>query len=368
MQALGFGGSCYRNGLRPKSQSIVGAALIPFLFPILLAVLGAALVSAATIPVLLPWLRQIALAKVTDRSSHKVPTPQGGGLGVLTGLLVALLALWMMGLPVLPWTGVAALIGIAALGFIDDVHALPASRRIVAQALFLLIPFLSMAQVPPGLVALSPVFGTSVLRVIIVILGFVGLLWIVNLTNFMDGLDGIIVASYGPGLLAAGYLLLIGHGEPFGFVALATGGALFGFAFWNWTPAKIFLGDAGSLLVGLVTALAFWLLLLNHEWAAAVLLWLYPFLDATLTLARRLFKGEQVWQAHRQHAYQRGVDQGLSVKMVSGAAGVYALVAGGASLAVAGQGAFVGALAVACVSFVCVVMMVIFHRGQRTKA
>lgn len=334
----------------------------------LIAFCSAALVSAASIPVLLPWLRKIALAKITDRSSHKVPTPQGGGLGVLIGLLVALLALYIAGVGTLPWTGVAALIGMAALGFMDDIHALPASRRIVAQALFLLIPFLSMAQVPPGLVALSPVFAAPVLRVIIVILGFIGLLWIVNLTNFMDGLDGIIVASYAPGLLAAGYLLLTAHGEPFGFVALAAGGALLGFGFWNWNPAKIFLGDAGSLLIGLITALSFWLLLLNHEWPAAILLWLYPFMDATFTLGRRLLRKEQVWQAHRQHAYQRAVDKGLPVKIVSGSAGAYAIIAVIVSLAVAGQGASTGALAIALVSVLCAAMIIMFHRGQKKSA
>ena len=328
----------------------------------------AAIVACAAIPALLPWLRSIALAKVTSRSSHKVPTPQGGGLGVLAGLVVALVALWLSGIQALPWTQVAALIGMAALGFIDDIQALPASRRIVAQALFLLIPFLSMAQVPPGLVALSPVFAMPVLKVIVVALGFVGLLWIVNLTNFMDGLDGIIVASYAPGLLAAGYLLTAIHGEPFGLVAAAAGGALLGFGVWNWNPAKIFMGDAGSLLIGLITALTFWLLLLNHEWPAAMLLWLYPFADATITLGRRLARGEQVWQAHRQHAYQRGVDKGLSVKLVSGLSGVYALIAVTVSLAVAGQGAAIGAVAIGCVSLLCAAMIIAFHRGRRISA
>lgn len=325
----------------------------------------AALVAGATIPLLLPWLKRIALAKVNDRSSHKVPTPQGGGLGVLAGILAAVLVLWAIGFQVLSIAEIAALIGMAALGFTDDIQALPASRRIVAQALFLLIPFLSMAQVPPGLLALSPVFATPVLRVIVVILGFVGLLWIVNLTNFMDGLDGIIVASYAPGLLAAGYLLIAGHGEPFGFVALAAGGALLGFGVWNWNPAKIFMGDAGSLLIGLITALAFWLLLLNHEWPAALLLWLYPFADATITLGRRLARREQVWQAHRQHAYQRAVDGGLSAKTVSGASGVYALVAACVSLAVAGQGAWTGAVAIGAVTLLCAGMIVWFHRSRR---
>lgn len=330
-----------------------------------LVVAVAALVAASTIPVLMPWLKEIALAKVTERSSHKIPTPQGGGLAVLIGLLIALAMAWGLGVKAVSLPVAASLVGIAALGFIDDIHALPASRRIIAQALFLLIPFLAMAQVPPGLIALSPLFASPVLKVLVVILGFIGLLWIINLTNFMDGLDGIIVASYAPGLLAAGYLLLFGHGEIFGLVALAAAGALLGFGFWNWNPAKIFMGDAGSLLIGLITALSFWLLLLNHEWPAAFLLWLYPFADATITLGRRLLRREQVWQAHRQHAYQRGVDQGLKVKQVSGMSGFYALFASVLALVTTGQGAWAGALVIACGVVLCAMMMVIFHRGKR---
>ncbi len=325
----------------------------------------AGLIAAATIPLLLPWLKTIALAKVNDRSSHKVPTPQGGGLAVLAGVLAVIAVLAFLGLKTLSLAEVAALIGMAALGFIDDVHALPASRRIVAQALFLLIPFLAMVQVPPGLLLISPLFAKPVLKVLVIVLGFVGLLWIINLTNFMDGLDGIIVASYAPGLLAAGYLLTFAHGDAFGFVALAAGGGLVGFGFWNWNPARIFLGDAGSLLIGLITALAFWLLLLNHEWAAAGLMWLYPFADATFTLIRRLLRREHVWQAHRQHAYQRGVDQGLSAKRVSGLSGLYAVIASVVGVAVSGQGMWIGLLAVGCVASLCLAMILYFRGGVR---
>ena len=325
----------------------------------------AAFVAAVTIPLILPWLKQIALAKVTDRSSHTVPTPQGGGLGVLAGIIVALAFLWAVGFKPLSFAEIAALAGMAALGFVDDIHPLPASRRIVAQSLFLLIPFLPLAQVPPGLIVLLPALAEPVFRILVVACGFIGLLWIVNLTNFMDGLDGIIVASYAPGLLMAGYLLLVQHGEPFGIVALAGGGALLGFGLWNWNPAKIFLGDAGSLLIGLITAIAFWLLLLNHEWAAAFLLWLYPFADATITLVKRLMRREPVWQPHRQHAYQRGVDKGLPVRFVSGLAGGYALFAICVSFAVAGQNASVGAIAMAATSLVCGAVILVFHRGKR---
>ena len=325
----------------------------------------AGLIAAASVPLLLPWLKRIALAKVNDRSSHKIPTPQGGGLAVLAAILAMAALLAFLGLKTLSLAEVAALIGMAALGFIDDVHALPASRRIVAQALFLLIPFLAMIQVPPGLLLISPVFAKPVLKVLVIVLAFIGLLWIINLTNFMDGLDGIIVGSYAPGLLAAGYLLTFAHGDPFGFIALAAGGGLLGFGVWNWNPARIFLGDAGSLLIGLVTAIAFWLLLLNHEWVAAVLMWLYPFADATFTLARRLLRGEQVWQAHRQHAYQRGVDQGLSAKRVSGLSGVYALIACCVAIGVSGQGFVVGLVAVGVVASLCGAMILYFRGGVR---
>jgi len=149
------------------------------------------------------------------------------------------------------------------------------------------------------------------------VLLLVAILWFVNLVNFMDGLDWMTVAEVVP--VTAGLALLGALGALPDYavtVALALCGAIVGFAPFNRPVAKLFLGDVGSLPIGLLLG---WLLLVlagNGYLAAAVLLPLYYLTDATLTLIRRLLRGEKPWQAHRGHFYQHAVDSGLPVATV----------------------------------------------------
>jgi UDP-N-acetylmuramyl pentapeptide phosphotransferase/UDP-N-acetylglucosamine-1-phosphate transferase len=138
--------------------------------------------------------------------------------------------------------------------------------------------------------------------------------WFVNLVNFMDGIDWMTVAEAVP--VTAGLILIgaLGALPPYGVVvALALCGAMLGFAFFNRPIAKLFLGDVGSLPIGLLLG---WLLLLvavRGHIAAALLLPLYYVADATLTLMRRILRRERIWQAHRSHFYQRAMDGGFDV-------------------------------------------------------
>jgi len=142
----------------------------------------------------------------------------------------------------------------------------------------------------------------------------IGGLWFVNLVNFMDGIDWMTAAEIVPVAAALVALGCLGALARDGIdVALALGGAMIGFAYFNRPTAKLFLGDVGSLPIGLVTG---WLLVLlagGGHLTAALLLPLYYLADATLTLLRRLTNGERVWQAHRTHYYQRATDRGFSV-------------------------------------------------------
>src|SRR6185312_3303856 len=136
-------------------------------------------------------------------------------------------------------------------------------------------------------------------------------LWFINLFNFMDGIDGISgveAAAIGLGTALAAWLA--GTYQEIG-CGLALAGAAAGFLVWNWHPARIFLGDVGSIPLGLVSG---WLLLrlaIDGAWAPALILPSYYLADATLTLAKRLARGEKIWQAHRSHFYQRAVQAGL---------------------------------------------------------
>jgi UDP-N-acetylmuramyl pentapeptide phosphotransferase/UDP-N-acetylglucosamine-1-phosphate transferase len=142
--------------------------------------------------------------------------------------------------------------------------------------------------------------------------------WFVNLVNFMDGIDWITVAEMAP-ITAA--LMLFGAlglaGQDVTVVAAALFGALIGFAPFNRPVARLFLGDVGSLPIGLLVAWMLYRLALDGGLAAALLLPLYYLADATITLLRRLMRGERVWEAHRTHFYQQATDRGLPVVRIA---------------------------------------------------
>ncbi len=133
-----------------------------------------------------------------------------------------------------------------------------------------------------------------------------GWLWMINLTNFMDGIDGIAASEVIA--IAIGYVAVTSAaGLPGGLVPLALilAGAAAGYLIWNWHPARIFMGDVGSIPAGFLIG---WLMLdlaYRGQPAAALILPAYFLADATLTLLKRLFKGEKPWQAHKTHYYQR---------------------------------------------------------------
>lgn len=274
---------------------------------LLLAVPLAAALSAGLILRLRPLLQRYALARPNARSSHTVPTPQGGGIAVVTalvtisGLLIA--APEIGGRPDWIWLAGGAL-ALAVLGAVDDVRPLPAALRLAVQAVVvgLLVWHLDGR--------LLPTLPLWLERGLALLAG----LWFVNLTNFMDGLDWMTVAEIVP---VAGTLLLIGlagHLPPLPtLVAASLLGAVLGFAPFNRPVARLFLGDVGSLPVGLVAAWLLCQLALAGGLAAAVLLPLVYLADASLTLAARAARGERIWEAHRGHYYQRATDNGLTV-------------------------------------------------------
>jgi UDP-N-acetylmuramyl pentapeptide phosphotransferase/UDP-N-acetylglucosamine-1-phosphate transferase len=288
----------------------------------------AAALSAGLIVLLRPWLRRYALAQPNARSSHREPTPQGGGIAVMVATIaVAALACRSLGSPdaaSLAWVLLAAAF-IAVVGAVDDIWTMGVPPRLALQAAAVAIVVTAL----PDDLRLMPMLPVAVERGLLLIAG----LWIVNLTNFMDGIDWMTVAEAVPvlaGLVIIG--LLDGLPQQATTVALALCGALLGFAPFNRPVAKLFLGDVGSLPIGLLLA---WLLALlagaGHV-AAALILPLYYLADATITLLRRLVGREPFWQAHRTHFYQRATDRGLSVGQI--VARVFAVNVGLVALAV----------------------------------
>lgn len=256
------------------------------------------------------WLRRRALLDhPNERSSHAVPTPRGGGIGVLAVLLPAwalTASSWPADLYLSFWIVLAGMLALAALSFIDDLRSLPSGLRLIVQLAAVAAVLIALPADRLVFQGLLPALPDHVLA------GFVWL-WLVNLFNFMDGIDGISgveAASIGVGSAAVAALT-----AGLGFLvapSLALAAGAIGFLGWNWHPAKVFMGDVGSIPLGFALGWLLIALALAGRWEAALILPAYYFADATLTLLRRASKGEKIWRAHRSHFYQRAVQRGAS--------------------------------------------------------
>jgi UDP-N-acetylmuramyl pentapeptide phosphotransferase/UDP-N-acetylglucosamine-1-phosphate transferase len=272
---------------------------------------GAAVATYGTIALAGPFLRNYALAHPDHRSSHEVPTPQGGGIFVIaTTVAAAALAAYLQsgfaGIPLSLAGILAATIALAIVGAVDDARVLQAAPRLILQTVVVVVV---VAMLPAELHVITALpWWIERLGILLV------LLWFVNLVNFMDGIDWMTVAESVPVTAALAAFGLMGAlPREATAVAFALGGAMIGFAPFNRPVARLFLGDVGSLPIGLLLG---WLLVLladGGHLAAALLLPLYYLADATITLLRRIAKGEQIMQPHRSHFYQRATDGGFSV-------------------------------------------------------
>ena len=278
----------------------------------MLVVVAAAILSAGLIVLLKPLLVRYALARPNARSSHRVPTPQGGGIAVVLAALVVAAAALVGGDAASSEFALmaAAALVLAIVGAVDDIRPLPAAPRLLLQVLAVAaVVASSQARILPEGVPLWLERSALVLAGV----------WFVNLVNFMDGLDWMTVAEMVPAtafVALAGLLGVLPQAPTLTAAALC--GALLGFAPFNRPVARLFLGDVGSLPLGLIVG---WLLLhlaATGAIAAALLLPLYYLADATITLLRRLARREKVWEAHRSHFYQQATANGFSTLAVSG--------------------------------------------------
>ena len=250
--------------------------------------------------ILIPQLRRRLLDQPNARSSHVQPTPRGGGIVVVSVSVVAsALGLFFSGSALLMVPPVLAL-PLAVVGFLDDRYSLRASWRYGVQfATAILLVLLSRLVLPTF--ELLPVLLLLVIAVTAVI----------NFTNFMDGLDGLVAGCMGVAIAAVAFQLTAA------WPIWALVGSLLGFLVWNWSPAKVFMGDVGSTYLGAVFA---GLVLQATSWSEALglLLVATPLLgDACFCVPRRFLAGQQVFQAHRLHLFQRLHQAGWSHARVS---------------------------------------------------
>lgn len=268
-----------------------------------------AIISIASSILFTGLLRRYALQRnVLDipnsRSSHSVPTPRGGGLAIVLGFLISLGLMRSFDLIDNTFFLASFLAGItvAALGFLDDHGHIPARWRLLGHFLSAIWAVYWIGGLPS-----VTIFGLHVN------LGWIGgalavlyAVWMLNLYNFMDGIDGLASAEAICACSSAALIYwMLGYEEllwPPIYLALATAG----FFYWNFPKARIFMGDAGSGFLGITLAI----ISLKAASFSSTLLWVWLILlgvfivDATFTLMRRLLRGEKVYEAHRSHAYQ----------------------------------------------------------------
>ncbi len=250
---------------------------------------GSFVVTWMAVLVLLRCFSGQALDHPNERSLHQRPVPRTGGIGVAAGIAVGALSVspgewWPL------WVGAAVLV---AVSFVDDLVGLPVVSRLV-------VHLLAAGGLVGGLLVEDLGWGWAIVAMITVA-------WMVNLYNFMDGMDGL---AGGMALFGFGFLAVAAWGagdHSLMLVSLSVAASAGAFLWFNFHPARIFLGDAGSTVLGFLAAglgLTGWK---NGTWSLGVPLLVFsPFIvDASVTLARRLLRREKVWQAHRSHFYQR---------------------------------------------------------------
>ena len=264
-----------------------------------------------------------------ERSAHKIPTPRGGGVGLAAGFAAGLaIGAFALGLPAPHWVILAGAGALALVGAWDDWREpLPVGLRLLIQsaaaaAVLIVIGPIERLPLPSPLDFELGIGGY--------LLGWVWIVGVTNIYNFLDGIDGYAGVQ---ALVAAAALMVFSFDAAFAPAGAALAGAAAGFLMHNWRPARIFLGDSGSTAIGfLIAAMPFQAapaVRPEATFVAALSLWFF-LSDGAYTLLARAFRGEKFWLGHNAHLYQRLVRSGLDHNEVAlriGAAGLILVMA-----------------------------------------
>ena len=332
--------------------------------PLLFA--GTAVATTLATRIVLAGLQRRAILDLpNDRSSHVQPTPRGGGIAVVAILLPSWGLIHFLDGRSDPslWLVIGGILALAVLSWIDDLHSLSARLRLICHGLAVIVV---LANLPANALIFQGLLPPLADHIATAILW----LWFINLFNFMDGIDGI--AGVEALSIALGLALIVTVSGDLALardalLAMTLAGGAFGFLLWNWHPARLFLGDVGSVPLGFALG---WLLIsaaVAGHWAAALILPLYYFADATITLTRRALRGAKVWLAHREHYYQQAVAGGLDHGTVARAVAIGNVMLIGLAVAaeqMAGRGKLIAILA----AVIAVALLLIFLAGAWRRA
>ncbi|MBL8497050.1 MAG: glycosyltransferase family 4 protein [Nitrosomonas sp.] len=260
-----------------------------------------------------------ALDLPNSRSLHSIPVPRVGGLGLLFAVMLSWIVFSVI-IPIEIWVGISLLIAISLL---DDIWHLPVWSRLLVHCL---------AAFGFSAMLLMPLHGW-----VIALCVSLAIIWMTNLYNFMDGSDGLAGGMTAIGFGYYGVLAYwMGH-HDFATANFCVAAAALAFLAHNFHPARVFLGDAGAIPLGFLAAVFGILGWMSQIWPIYVPLLVFsPFIaDSTVTLIKRLLRGENIWQAHREHYYQRMIVHGFGHRKT-------AVLSYGLMLAVGGSAVWAG--------------------------
>ena len=292
--------------------------LIYFFWPV--SFIMSFIISLVTIKTSMQFLKRIKTIDIpNERSSHITPTPKGAGLGIIATLLIVyytflpLTDFWLMG----------SIIIITILSFLNDNKQVSIIIRLIVQMILTII-VLNFWPPLKDIILFNSIVPIWLEFIIILLL----IIWVINLFNFMDGIDGIsgtqcIIIGVGVGLS------LFLSQEEYKLEKILAGfmaGSSLAFLFWNWHPAKVFLGDAGSIPLGFINAILILLLCKNGLWFVAIIINNYYFFDASITLLRRIKMKKKPWKAHKEHFYQKAIINGYSHSKVCKIIGTHGIL------------------------------------------
>jgi len=239
------------------------------------------------------------------RTLHQGAIPRGGGLVIITGLVISLLfAAALSGRPMLFGVFALLLVGWSSLSWYDDAYELSAKLRLFVQLVICVISVFSFGWVSqvhgPNLFSLPLFYFGPILTII-------GLVWMANLYNFMDGLDGLAASQTIVASVTLAFWFFMFGDNALALVLLCLSAVSYGFLIWNWNPAKVFMGDVGSIGLGGFFGLIFIIGVTRYDVSILSFFSLFAvfIVDSTITISMRALRREKIWQPHKKHYYQR---------------------------------------------------------------